>query len=388
MIRISCTEARERYLRLGFILIDDAFKSTHFKHNVKCITCDNFYKKPLHGISNCNRCFKKLRKNITNSIAETHPELCKEWNYIKNGYLTPNMVSLGCHEIVWWICKFNIKHEWSAIIKDRAQKNARCPICCNRLVVSGLNSLADKYPDIAKQWHPTKNNIKANAVAPGAHKNFWWICAKDNRHEWCAAPETRINGHNCPICANLVIMPELNSLEASNPDFLKEWHPTKNILIPSMVAPKSEKIFWWMCSKDNTHEWKATANARYKNGCPQCFSIISKPQKEIFNYLISIYDDEKIILNARRILNRMDLDIYIPELKIGIEYDGEYWHYSDTALSRGSFQAMDKKELLCLERNIKLIRIREKFWIKHKERVFQQIIDVIEHYKNQKGTSK
>ena len=52
-------------------------------------------------------------------------------------------------------------------------------------------------------------------------------------------------------------------------------------------------------------------------------------------------------------LGRMELDIYIPSLKWGIEYDGKAWHKEDKRISE------QKKYKLCKEEGIKLIRIRE-----------------------------
>ena len=53
--------------------------------------------------------------------------------------------------------------------------------------------------------------------------------------------------------------------------------------------------------------------------------------------------------------NQMELDIYIPELNMGIEYDGAYWH-SETALKRNR-----KKYEILKQKGIKLIRIKENY---------------------------
>ena len=46
-------------------------------------------------------------------------------------------------------------------------------------------SLADKFPEIAKQWHPTKNgDLTPSDVAVSSHKKVWWTCPKGDDHEW------------------------------------------------------------------------------------------------------------------------------------------------------------------------------------------------------------
>ena len=47
---------------------------------------------------------------------------------------------------------------------------------------------------------------------------------------------------------------------------------------------------------------------------------------EIYQYLCDRIGKENIILHDRNILNGKEIDIFIPKLKIGVEYNGLYWH--------------------------------------------------------------
>lgn len=64
-----------------------------------------------------------------------------------------------------------------------------------------------------------------------------------------------------------------------------------------------------------------------KECCTKCNPTNGKntsfDEKEIFNYIKQIYSG-KIIENYT--INNMEIDIYLPEKKIGIEYNGLYWH--------------------------------------------------------------
>jgi len=61
-----------------------------------------------------------------NCFLKTHPEPCKEWDYLKNGILTPKNVNRGSHKKVWWKC--NEGHEWETTVHNRGQGNG-CPKC-------------------------------------------------------------------------------------------------------------------------------------------------------------------------------------------------------------------------------------------------------------------
>ena len=61
-------------------------------------------------------------------------------------------------------------------------------------------TLATEYPDIAKEWHPTKNgHFQPSMVSIGASRKAWWLCPACG-HEWEASVGHRVNGTGCPKC--------------------------------------------------------------------------------------------------------------------------------------------------------------------------------------------
>jgi hypothetical protein len=65
-----------------------------------------------------------------NRLSITHPELCKEWDYEKNGDLKPEDVSYASSKRVWWKCKNG--HVWSSAINTRTYMGYGCNSCYNR----------------------------------------------------------------------------------------------------------------------------------------------------------------------------------------------------------------------------------------------------------------
>ncbi|MDO9391013.1 MAG: zinc-ribbon domain-containing protein, partial [bacterium] len=197
-------------------------------------------------------------------------ELAKEWHPTKNGSLTPSDVTQGSHKKVWWQCKKDKTHEWATIISIR-NKGVGCPYCSNRMV-NHQNCLATTNPELAKEWHPTKNgSLTPNDVTQASNKKVWWQCKKDKSHEWAANISNRNKGSGCPYCSNKAVNHQ-NCLATTNPGLAKEWHPTKNgTLSPKDITPGSDKKVWWQCKKDKTHEWRAAVYKRSKGrGCPYC----------------------------------------------------------------------------------------------------------------------
>lgn len=200
-------------------------------------------------------------------LKSVYPEIAAQWHPVKNGRFTPDQILPGSHRSAWWYCVHG--HEWKALIKTRVEGNG-CPICANRSVVPGVNDLQTRVPDLAKQWHPTKNGtLLPRDVVSGSARKVWWRC--DRGHEWQAPIQTRSIGKGCPVCSGKTVIPGINDLQSHLPDIADQWDPEKNgVLKPSQVAVHSNRQVWWNCEKG--HSWKATVYSRTFNrsGCPYC----------------------------------------------------------------------------------------------------------------------
>jgi len=91
------------------------------------------------------------------------------------------------------------------------------------------------HPDVAKQWHPTKNgDLKVEKFLKGSTQKIWWLCDKTNCsekciHEYYSQIRSRTNGTGCPYCSpNKLKVCIHNSIEIKCPELVKEWHPIKN----------------------------------------------------------------------------------------------------------------------------------------------------------------
>ncbi len=90
-------------------------------------------------------------------------------------------------------------------------------------------SLAEKYPELAAQWHPTKNGeLTAYDISSGSSKKAWWKCYKEEDHEWEAAVSNRSNGRGCPICNGKKVV-KSNCLSKQNQNFQKNGIQQKTV---------------------------------------------------------------------------------------------------------------------------------------------------------------
>jgi Probable Zinc-ribbon domain/RiboL-PSP-HEPN len=218
----------------------------------------------------CKKC-----KKIENSILRKQPEIAKEWHEEKNGSLKPSDVTSGSRLKVWWKCSKDSSHVWQMTIETRIRNKSGCPKCTNASKKGKLPTLDIYDPQLAKQWHPTKNlDLTPSTVTPGMHKKVWWLCPNSITHEWEASINNRVKGRGCPFCAKLRVTPE-NSLQNRFPEIAYQWHPIKNKNLElSDISYGSSRKVWWQCQKKKSHEWQATVASRTQRNkidCPFCF---------------------------------------------------------------------------------------------------------------------
>ncbi len=205
------------------------------------------------------------------SLAARRPDLAQQWHRGKNGDLTPEQVRSATERVVWWQCLRDPLHEWQSPIAQR--RDHGCPICAGHLVVQA-NSLAHLRPDLAAEWHPTKNgDLTPENITRASSKQVWWVCAGDPTHQWCAEVSSRTKGHGCPFCNKSPRVTPTTSFLWLYPTIAMDWHSTKNgELTPSDLRPGSNRLVWWECPFNRKHEWQGKVVDRTLRGmeCPHC----------------------------------------------------------------------------------------------------------------------
>jgi len=125
----------------------------------------------------------------------------------------------------------------------------------------------------------------------------------------------------------------------------------------------------------NKYGVKSTLQSEKCN--PLFFSSISNKETEVFNFLKEHYDGD-IIRNDRIILNGIEIDIYLPKLKLAIEFDGIYWH--NELNKANNYHIIKTKK--CNDNGIELIHIFEDEWVYRKNIVKSILLNKIGVSKN------
>ena len=295
-----------------------------------------------------------------NDFRSNFPNLMLDWDYSKNSGINPETLSQGSTTKVFWKCHI-CGNEWSSRIREATKKEINCPLCSKKeqgykrhlYAIKENGGLRDL--ELLKDWDYELNGNPID-YSPQANVYVNWKCHICG-HKWKAKINNRTNGRGCPACSHRVLVKGKNDLLTLMPELAKDWHPTKNgILTASDLMPGSGKKVWWLCPKG--HEYQATPNKRTSGqgtNCPICNSgrQTSFREQALFYYVKKMYP-KTINRYKADDLGKFEIDIFIPELNFGIEYDGVAWH------KENKYEREQRKYQLCKELGIKLIRVKEK----------------------------
>lgn len=142
---------------------------------------------------------ERHKRELQRQGSITNPLLLKEWDYEKNKN-GPEEYTPKSNEEVFWICS-KCGYRFKAKINNRAIRNGGCACCSNKVVVEGVNDLPTTHPELAKEWHPTKNEkLTPQMISYGSGKKVWWQCKSG--HEWERSVNHRsYKKSKCPYCS-------------------------------------------------------------------------------------------------------------------------------------------------------------------------------------------
>jgi len=312
--------------------------------------------------SGCPVCLgRKIIAGINDlASSEEHAHLVEQWH--PDNILTPMEVGVGTDVNIKWKCEEG--HVWMALIYSRTTNGHGCPECLGRTAWTQERKVVADYPELLSQWHVT-NVLDPQKITFRSKQEAVWQCPKNDKHIWTASVVSRsLDGSDCPVCAGRVIVPGVNDLASSVifAPIANQWHPD-NDFSPTEVTPGSNRKAKWQCDKKTSHVWEAVIYARVhatvQRGCPHCAaeSQSSLGERELLAVL------EKFGFNpdtsVRQLLVGRELDLYLPEKKFAIEFNGLYWH-SDSVRPDPLYHS--KKLASCTAKGITLFNVWEDDW--------------------------
>ena len=176
-----------------------------------------------------------------------------------------------------------------------------------------------------------KNSIRADIILAGSLEKALWKCSICGC-EWRTPVSCRTrNLSDCPKCTGREACEDDNLLKWCEEHgnygkrLIDEYSPENSVDIKK-IKPYSNKRVLWECS-DCGNKWQTVVanRTKAKSGCPKCNKSSTSFGEQLIYYVLKRELNSYSVLNRKKVKG-FELDIFIPEIKLGIEYNGFNFH--------------------------------------------------------------
>lgn len=341
--------------------IEREYENSHSKITIKCLKCGNVFTKiacdhltsPKGG---CKVCFKQSFEKYY-----TYEELLK-YN-ILNLNIKQFEGKKEYRDKCTVICD---KHgEYEVIINTILKGNGKCKKCAGKkakTVEKFKQSFIEKYGNELDCNYDEYVNMNTEIT---------FIC-KACGHTFKRQPTAILSTEYklaCPKCSKKQQSLEQRKTTQEFIENIKRIHGNDAFDMSDTIYVKYDMPVTLKCNKCGKYITRNAGHFIQGHGCPYHYFNVSKAEEEINSYIKSL--NEKVENNNREILdNHHELDIYLPDKNIAIEYDGLYWHCE---LNKDKYYHLNKT-IQCENKGIRLIHIFEDEWL-YKQNVWKSMLN-------------
>lgn len=275
-----------------------------------------------------------------NTLDVLFPEVAAEWTPPRRRQkLRPKFVTPADDAPVWWECSC-CHVQWSASTRERTMWSIyrkKCPVCNPSQwskLDTGRTDLATVKPELLSRLSPANGDLvdPSKIYSDAINVRLLWRC--DSHGDYRMTPDSEAK-RGCLDCAlerrRLTRLDKITAKKNSTPD------ETDNDAVNS--SSDSEAM------SETSLSAAATEPAAHKphGGTANRPVTSSREEDELAEFIISVRPDLEEEINAHRndrsVLAGREIDILVPSLKMGFEFDGTFFH---NELHVGRLRAMDK----------------------------------------------
>ena len=286
------------------------------------------YKGPYIKVKiRCNKCGYIFEQLPYNHLAGRG---CPECRRIKITYTTEIFIekALKVHSLLYDYSMVNYKNSKTKV-KIKCNKcgyifeqqpdvhlmGQGCPVCAGTMKLT--------REEVIKRFRAVHGNkydySKINYI--NTQENIEIFCLRHNKTFWQKVHKHML-GQGCPDCFK-------EDQFMGKEEFIRrarEIHGDKYDY--SSVIYQHSAVRVKIRCRECDHIFEQIPHSHLQgHGCPKCSILLkkSKGEIELTEYIKSIYLEE-IMENTRDFLGGKELDIYLPDIQLAIEYNGNYWH--------------------------------------------------------------
>ena len=358
----------EKFVEKAKVVHNDKYDYSKVKYvnseTKVCIICPEhgeFWQMPyVHTSgSGCPKCGRLKSNNSKALQLNTFIEKAKQIHGNKYDYSKVNYVNGNTK-----VCIICPKHDEFWQRPSSHLNGAGCKLCFEDKKKNLYNITQQEFIDKCQNTHGNKYDYSKVVYTNGKSK-ICIICPKHGEF-WQEAYSHSI-GNGCPKCASILIAEKKTLTQKEFIENSQKIHGDKYNYAKVKYSNARDKVL--ITCPEHGDFWQMADSHMRGHGCPVCGNSLSIPENEIYSFLKENTNFE-IEQRNRYIIKPYELDLYIPDKNIAIEFNGIYWHSSKFVDNKNKHL---QKLNLCKANNIKLIQVFEDEWHDNRNIVLSKI---------------
>lgn len=235
-----------------------------------------------------------------------------------------------------------------------------CPKCKGVATSKSQQSTTEEFIKKANAVHGDRFDYSKTKYTSSRSK-LTIICRSHGEFEQEA--NSHLQGFGCAECAGLKKHTNESFIEKA-----KAVHGDKYDYSEVDYSGSYEQVLI-LCPIHGKYSQKASDHVNAGAGCPKCTGRQSKPETEIIDLITSL--GLQVVHGDRSVIKPLEIDILVPEAKLAIEFNGNYWHSDQQKPKSYHFD----KTKAANEAGYRMIHVWEGDWDTRKDQIKRIIIN-------------
>lgn len=305
-----------------------------------------------------------MQASTAEVIAKIHPDMLARYDFsgaVYHGALQ-RMTNIHCRD----------HGEFSQYPAQLRKNGAGCPKCGDVVRRAKKRSSLEAVIQQAIAKHGGRYTYE-KAVYVNNHTKFTVTCP--DHGDFSVAPNNHVSGgKGCPVCGalrrghrNNVADAARKTADAKIAKFAERFvaearavHGDRYDYGSTVYAGRKTRVTI-MCPDHGPFQQMPDHHLARAQGCPECSHHRSKGEAALAKFM-SIF--ARIEERNRSLIAPKELDIYAPEVRLAVEYCGEYWHAASSVEEERKDRTRHLDKLrACESVGIRLLTVYESEWI-------------------------
>ena len=213
----------------------------------------------------CSVCARKILQKGVNDLLHTYPDIIDIWG--PDNERSPNEYTDKTTAELDFLCSKG--HHYKTYGHMVRKYGTECLVCSDVIFQSGVNSFADKHPELLPEWSSNNERPMSDFIPTSAYAALW--CCQTCHGEYTEQIKNREYGDDsCPFCSNRRVLAGFNSLDIVKPELVPEWSDNNERPMSDFIATSTYAVLWCCqtCHGEYTEQIK---NREYgDDSCPFC----------------------------------------------------------------------------------------------------------------------